>query len=164
MPLPLTVTTQGDTEIVVTREFDAPRDLVWDCWTVPALIRRWLAGPPGWEMITCEFEGRVGGKWRFVSKGPDGMEMGHGGEIKIFDRPERMVSTEIYDWDWTGGGTINTNVFSEIGGGRSRSTLTIAYSSKEARDGAKATPMAEGMEMGFQKLDALLRERAAAPQ
>ena len=164
MPLPLTVTTQGDTEIVVTREFDAPRDLVWDCWTVPALIRRWLAGPPGWTMTTCEFDGRVGGKWRFVAKGPDGMEMGHGGVIKTFDRPERMVSTELYDWDWTGGETINSNVFVELGGGRSRSTLTIAYASKEAREGARATPMAEGMEMGFRKLDELLKEKAAAQQ
>ncbi|HEY9010406.1 MAG TPA: SRPBCC family protein [Devosia sp.] len=161
MAMPLTIALQGDTEIVVTREFDAPRELVWDCWTVPALIRRWLAGPPGWEMTTCEFDARVGGKWRFVAKGPGGMEMGHGGVIKVFDRPERMVSTEIYDWDWTGGETINTNEFAELAGGRSRSTLTITYSSKEARDGARATPMAEGMEMGFQKLDALLKERAA---
>ena len=161
MPMPLTVVTQGDTEIVVTREFDAPRDLVWDCWTVPALIRRWLAGPPGWTMSTCEFDGRVGGKWRFVSKGPDGFEMAHGGVIKTFDRPERMVSTELFDMDWTGGETINTNEFADLGGGRSRSTLTITYSSQEARDGARATPMAEGMEMGFQKLDELLKERAA---
>lgn len=161
MPMPLTVEMQGDTEIVVTREFDAPRDLVWDCWTVPALIRRWLAGPPGWTMTTCEFDGRVGGKWRFVAKGPDGFEMGHGGVIKTFDRPELMVSTEIYDMDWTGGETINTNAFTELGGGRSLSTMTITYSSKEARDGARATPMAEGMEMGFQKLDELLRQQAA---
>jgi len=161
MPMPLTVTTQGDTEIVVTREFDATRDLVFDCWTIPALIRRWLAGPPGWELTTCEFDARVGGKWRFVSKGPDGMEMGHGGTITEFVRPERMVSTERYDVDWTGGETINSNVFADLGGGRSLSTLTVRYPSREARDGARATPMAEGMEMGFQKLDALLKEQAA---
>jgi uncharacterized protein YndB with AHSA1/START domain len=104
----------------------------------------------------------VGGKWRFVARGPDGFEMGHGGVIKTYDRPDLMVSTEIYDMDWTGGETINTNAFADIGGGRSRSTLTITYSSKEARDGARATPMAEGMEMGFQKLDELLKEQAAA--
>lgn len=161
MSKPLTVDLKGDREIVVTRDFDAPRELVWDCWTVPALIRRWLSGPPGWEMITCEFDARVGGKWRFVSKGPDGFEMAHGGVIKTFDRPELMVSTELYDMDWTGGETINTNVFTDLGGGRTRSVLTVTYSSREARDGARATPMAEGMEAGFQKLDALLEERAA---
>ena len=161
MPKPLTVDLKGETEIVVTREFDATRDLVWDCWTVPALIRRWLTGPPGWEMTTCEFDGRVGGKWRFDSKGPDGMEMAHGGTITELVRPERMVTTELYDVDWTGGETLNTNVFNDIGGERSLSMLTVRYPSKEARDGARATPMAEGMEMGFQKLDALLKERAA---
>lgn len=161
MPTPLVVTTQGEREIVVTREFDAPRELVWDCWTVPALIKRWLSGPPGWTMTTCEFDPRVGGAWRFVSKGPDGFEMGHGGVIKTFDRPDLMVTSEIYDMDWTGGETINTNVFTDIGGGRSRSTLTVTYSSREARDGARATPMAEGMEAGFQSLDRLLKERAA---
>ena len=161
MPMPLTVFTQGDTEIVVTREFDAPRELVFDCWTVPALIKRWLSGPTGWTMPFCEFDARVGGKWRFVSKGPDGMEMAHGGTITELVRPERMVTTELYDVDWTGGETLNTNVFTDIGGGRSLSTLTVRYPSKEARDGARATPMAEGMEMGFQKLDELLKEQAA---
>lgn len=159
MPMPLTVTTQGDNEIVVTREFDAPRDLLWDCWTIPALIRRWLSGPTEWTMMTCEFDARVGGKWRFVSVGPNGMEMAHGGTIVELVRPERLVSTETYDVDWTGGETINTNIFTELAGGRSMSTLTVRYPSREARDGARATPMAEGMEMGFQKLDQLLLER-----
>lgn len=162
MPMPLSVVTQGDTEIVVTRTFDAPRELVWDCWTVPALIRRWLSGPPEWSMQTCEFDARVGGKWRFVSVGPGGMEMAHGGTITEFVRPERMVSTEIYDIDWTGGETLNTNVFTELAGGQTLSTLTVRYPSREARDGARATPMAEGMEMGFQKLDAVLKEQGAA--
>ena len=77
---PLSITLPSDREIVVTREFNAPRDLVFDCWTIPALIKRWL-GPIEWVMTTCEFDARVGGKWRFVSRGPGGYEMASGGTI-----------------------------------------------------------------------------------
>ena len=119
-------------------------------------LRRWL-GPADWELTTCEFDARVGGKWRFVSRGPDGFEMGSGGTISEFIRPEWIKTTELYDMDWTGGETINTNRFTAIEGG-TLSTLTVLYASKEARDGARATPMAEGMEMGFQRLDDLLAD------
>lgn len=155
MTQPLTITLPSDREIQVTRDFAAPPDLVFDCWTIPALIRRWL-GPPDWEMLTCEFDARVGGTWRFVSRGPNGFEMGHGGTILELDRPRFIKTTERYDMDWTAGETLNTNAFTAIATG-TRSVLTVLYASKEARDGAAATPMAEGMEMGFQRLDALLR-------
>lgn len=159
MPKPLLVETRGEREIVVIRSFDAAPDMVFDCWTIPALIRRWM-GPPDWVMTTCEFDARVGGQWRFVSKGPDGFEMAHGGTITELVRPERIVTTERYDVDWTGGETINSNVFAAEGPNRTLSTLTVRYPSREARDGARATPMAEGMEMGFQRMDALLAEKA----
>jgi uncharacterized protein YndB with AHSA1/START domain len=155
---PLTITLPSDREIQVTRDFAAPPDLVFDCWTIPALIRRWL-GPPDWEMLTCEFDARVGGKWRFVSRGPNGFEMGHGGTILELDRPRWLKTTERYDMDWTGGETLNTNAFTAIDTS-TRSVLTVLYASKAARDGAAATPMAEGMEMGFQRLDAWLAENA----
>ena len=155
---PLTITLPSDREIQVTRDFAAPPDLVFDCWTIPALIRRWL-GPPDWQMLTCEFDARVGGKWRFVSRGPNGFEMGHGGTILELDRPRWLKTTERYDMDWTGGETLNTNAFTVKDTG-TRSVLTVLYASKEARDGAAATPMAEGMEMGFQRLDAILAETA----
>lgn len=155
MPAPLEITLPSDREIRVTREFEAPRDLVFDCWTIPALIRRWL-GPPDWTFVTCEFDAQVGGLWRFVTRGPDGFELGHGGTILELTRPEWLKSTERYDMDWTGGETLNTNRFDALGPRRTRSTLTVRYSSQEARDGARATPMAEGMEMGFQALDRLL--------
>lgn len=157
MPKPLEVRLQGEREIVVSREFEAPPELVFDCWTVPALIRRWL-GPAEWVMITCEFDARVGGAWRFVSRGPDGFEMGHGGVVRELVRPELIVATERYDMDWTGGETLNTNEFTEIAPGRTLSKLTVLYASAEARAGAAATPMAEGMEAGFKRLDAVLAE------
>jgi uncharacterized protein YndB with AHSA1/START domain len=159
MPNPLIITTPTDREIVVVRDFDAPRDLVWECWIRPELLRRWF-GPPEWELVHCEFEPRVGGKWRFVTRGPDGMEMASGGTIREFVRPERMVTTEKYDIDWTGGETLISNVFTEKDG-RTTSTMTVLYASKEARDGARATPMAEGMELGFKRLDELLASTLA---
>src|SRR6218665_1793290 len=105
---PLSITLPSDREIVVTREFNAPRDLVFDCWTIPALIRRWL-GPATWEMVHCEFDARVGGEWGFVTRGPTGFEMGHGGVIEEIIRPEWIKTTELFDQDWTGGQTINSN-------------------------------------------------------
>ncbi|MBK8086125.1 MAG: SRPBCC family protein [Devosia sp.] len=151
---PLSISMPSDREIVVTRDFAAPPDLVFDCWTIPALIRRWL-GPADWVMTVCEFDARVGGKWRFFSRGPDGFEVGHGGTILELDRPRWIKSSERYDMDWTGGETLNSNAFTAIETG-TRSVLTVLYASKEARDGAAATPMAEGMEAGFGRLDALL--------
>lgn len=154
MPKPLIITTPSDREIVIVREFDAPRDLVFLCYTKPELLKRWY-GLPDWTMPVCEIDLRVGGRWRFVTRAPNGWEMGSGGVYREVVAPERLVSTETYDQDWTGGETINTVTFSEAGG-KTTTTTTVLYSSKEARDGAAATPMADGMETGFKRLDALL--------
>jgi uncharacterized protein YndB with AHSA1/START domain len=156
---PLSITLPSDREIQITRSFAAPADLVFDCWTIPALIRRWL-GPADWVFIHCEFDARVGGKWRFVTRGPDGFEMGSSGEVLEITRPIWIKTNEIYDMDWTGGQTIVTNTIAESGG-VTTSVVTVLYSSKEARDGARATPMAEGMEMGFKRLEELLEDMPA---
>lgn len=157
---PLSITLASDREIQITRSFAAPADLVFDCWTVPALIQRWL-GPADWVFTHCEFDARVGGKWRFVTKGPDGFQMASGGEVLEITRPTWIKTTELYDMDWTGGETINTNRITEQDG-VTTSVVTILYASKEARDGARATPMAEGMEMGFKRLDELLADMPAS--
>jgi uncharacterized protein YndB with AHSA1/START domain len=154
---PLGITLPSDREIQITRSFAAPAELVFDCWTIPALIRRWL-GPADWVFVTCEFDARVGGKWRFVTRGPDGFEMGSSGEVLEITRPDWIKMTELYDMDWTGGETLVTNTITETDG-VTTSVVTVLYSSKEARDGARATPMAEGMEMGFKRLDDLLEQR-----
>lgn len=156
---PLTITLPSDREIQITRSFAAPADLVFDCWTVPTLIQRWL-GPADWVFTHCEFDARVGGKWRFVTRGPDGFEMASGGEVLEITRPTWIKTTELYDMDWTGGETINTNRITEQNG-VTTSVVTILYASKEARDGARATPMAEGMEIGFNRLDELLADMPA---
>lgn len=156
MPSPLTITTPGDRQIVVARSFDAPRDLVFLCYTKPELLRRWY-GLPDWEMTVCEIDLRVGGKWRFVTRSPSGYEMGSTGVYTLIEPPERIDQTEIYDDDWTGGETTMTLRLTEVNG-VTTSTLTITYASPEARAGAAATPMATGMEIGFKRLDDTLAE------
>lgn len=160
MPKPLTITTPGETDIVVVRQFDAPRDLVWLCFSKPELMRRWY-GLPDWTMPVCEMDFRVGGKWRFVSRSPNGYEMGSQGLYTGIDEPFRINQTEYYDDDWTKGGSKNSVVFTEANG-RTTATMTITYSSAQSRAAAVATPMAEGMEIGFKRLDALLADQINA--
>ena len=154
---PLTVTTPTDTQIVITRQFDAPRHLVFACYTQPALIRRWLNGAEGWIMTVCEFDARVGGRYRYEWKAPDGYVMGMGGVVTAFEPVSHVASAELFDDDWTGGETVSKLDFDETSG---RTTLvnTITYASKDGRDGALKTPMAEGMEFGYKKLDTVLAE------
>jgi uncharacterized protein YndB with AHSA1/START domain len=86
--------------------------------------------------------------------------MGSSGEVLEISRPDWIKSTELYDMDWTGGPTIVTNRITEADG-VTTSVVTVLYSSKEARDGARATPMAEGMEIGFKRLEKLLEDMPA---
>jgi uncharacterized protein YndB with AHSA1/START domain len=151
----LIVTTPSDREIAMTRVFDAPRNLVFDAWTKPELVRRWLLGPPGWTMPVCEIDLRVGGAYRFEWLGQDGTRMGMGGVYREIVIPERIVNTQLFDADWTGGETVGTLLFTEQGG---KTTLTnsVLYSSREARDAALRTRMAEGVEAGYARLDEIL--------
>ena len=81
-------------ELLITRVFDAPRNLVFDAWTKPELVRRWLLGPPGWTMPVCEIDLRVGGACRYLWRNADGTEMGMRGVIREIVPPERLVATE----------------------------------------------------------------------
>lgn len=151
----LQVTTPSDREILMTRALDAPRELVWDAFTKPELVKRWLLGPPGWTMPVCEIDLRVGGAYRFVWRKEDGVEMGMGGVHREIEKPERLVRTELFDQDWTGGETLATVVFNERIG-KTIVDITVLYSSKEARDGALASGMKEGMAAGYDRLEELL--------
>ena len=161
MTRPLEIATPSDREVVITRDFDAPRELVFDCHVKPDLVRRWLTGPPGWTMPVCDIDLRVGGRYRYVWRGPNGEDMGMGGVFREIVRPERIVTNELFDEDWTGGETLVTTVFTEQGG-RTRSTVTVLYASNQAREGALATGMADGMESSYQHLDELLAAMPAA--
>jgi uncharacterized protein YndB with AHSA1/START domain len=160
MPKPVDVSTPSDREIRVARAFDAPAKLVWDCHTKPELIRRWMLGPPGWSMPVCEVDLRVGGAYRYRWRSDaDGTEFGSSGvhtEIVPF---EKIVTTERMEgFD---GEAVNTLVFEERGG-RTTATITMLFANKEARDGALATGMSDGMAMGFDRMDDILAELAAA--
>jgi uncharacterized protein YndB with AHSA1/START domain len=160
MPEPLIITTPGDREIVVTRAFDAPRELVFLCYSKPELLRRWY-GLPDWTMTVCEIDFRVGGRWRFVTRAPGGFEMGSSGIYTSIEAPVRIVNTEIYDQDWTGGETIVTLTLTEKDR-RTTATTLVLYATPEARAAAAASPMATGMEIGFKRLDQLLASKPSA--
>jgi uncharacterized protein YndB with AHSA1/START domain len=153
----LTVTTPTDREIVIKRTFDRPRALVWDAMTKPELLKRWLFGPPGWEMVVCEDDARVGGTFRWAWRGPDGAEMAMHGAYREVVRPERIVRTETFDMgcDAQAGEQIGTFVLTEQGG-RTTLTMTVLYPSKEARDGAVASGMEHGLAAGYDRLDEIL--------
>ncbi|WP_332767264.1 SRPBCC family protein [Phenylobacterium sp.] len=154
----LKITAPTDREIVVVRDFDAPRRLVFDCMTKPELLRRWMLGPPGWTMPVCEIDLRVGGAYRYVWHGENGEEMGMGGVYQEIAPPDRLVATELFDtemFDAAGEPSLVTSELAEHGG-RTTLTTTIRYPSKAVRDAMLATDMAAGMEAGYARLDALL--------
>lgn len=151
----LQVTTPSDREVVITRTFDAPRRLVWEAWTRPELVAKWLHGWDDWRLEVREMDVRPGGALRWIWHGPKGEQMGLRGVYREVVPAERLVHTEIFDEDWTGGETLVTLLLTEETG-RTTATMTILYSSREARDAAIQTGMADGMEVGYQRLDRLL--------
>lgn len=151
----MTVDQPTDTSIVFTRRFAAPPALVFDAFTTPALLRRWMIGPDGWAMTVCDVDLRVGGRFRYVWAKPGVPDMGMGGTFLELDRPRRIVHRERFDADWTGGETTVTTELRAEGGGTTM-TLTVEYATREARDGALATGMTSGMEMSYARLDGIL--------
>jgi len=154
-PRRLQITTPSDREVAMTRTFDAPRRLVFDAFTKPELIKRWLGVRAGWTMPVCEVDLRVGGTYRYVWRGPKGNDMGMGGVFREIVAPERIVATEKFDDSWYAGEAVDTTVFVEQGG-QTTVTTTVRYESKEARDGVLATPMATGVAESYDTLAAYL--------
>lgn len=151
----LSVTPHGDCEIVITRTFDAPRELVFEAWTTPAYLKRWLGVHDRWTLDVCEIDLRVGGAYRYVWRGPDGMEMGMGGVYLEIVPPERLVATERFDQSWYPGGAVGTVVLTEENGG-TRLTQTVTYESREARDAVMRSPMEKGLAAGYNTLAEVL--------
>lgn len=149
--------TPTDLEVVITRVVDAPRRLVFDAWTDPAHLPKWLLGPEGWTMPVCEMDLRPGGSWRYVWRKADGSELAMAGSVREVTPPARLVTTERWGPEWPE--TVNTLGLTESRG-RTTITLTILYPSKEARDAALGTGMKGGMEQSFARLDGLLRTMA----
>lgn len=152
----LKVDTSGDREIVMTREFHAPRRLVFDALIKPALIQRWMLGPPGWSMPVCEFQAKVGASYRFVWRNDsDGSEMGMGGVVREIVPGEKLVATEKFDQPWYPGEAVVTHSLVEKDG-KTTLTMTIRYPSREARDTALQSPMEQGVAAGYDRLEQVL--------
>jgi uncharacterized protein YndB with AHSA1/START domain len=156
----LQVTTPSDREIAMTRVFDAPRSMVFDAWTKPELLMRWLGVRGGWSFAVCEVDLRVGGAYRFVWRGPGGNEMGMGGVYREVVRPERLVATEKFDQSWYEGEALDTTTFVERDG-KTTATTTVRYASREVRDGVLKSPMERGVAESYDKLDQVLASSLA---
>ncbi len=145
----------GEREVVMTRFFEAPHKLVFDAWTKPGLLKRWLYGPEEWPLVVCEIDLRVGGALRFVWRHRDGKDMGMSGVYREIAPPERLVFTEVWDEDWTGGEAVVTMIFTEQAG-KTTLTQTVLYSSRAARDAVLKTPMEQGAAMSYDRLEQML--------
>ena len=164
---PAEVSTPSDREVLVKRSFDAPVNLVWQAYTDPALMRRWLTAMPGWSMPVCEMDVRVGGRYRWRWRNNEnGAEFGFSGTFREVQPPSRIVHTEAYDPgtvsdDFPKNDAIVTVMFVQDGD-RTTVTTLIDFGSKQARDAAVSTGMTGGMEQSYQLLDRLLDQQRRA--
>jgi uncharacterized protein YndB with AHSA1/START domain len=151
-----TVTLPTDEQILITREFDAPKHLVYRAWTTPELVKRWWSGHQG-EMTIVEIDLRVGGRWRYVMVADGGHEVAFHGEYREIVLDERIVNTEVYEMPGApeGEGALNIVTFTEVDG-RTTLTLLVQAASKQDRDAI----VSSGMEVGMQQQMDLLEQIA----
>jgi uncharacterized protein YndB with AHSA1/START domain len=147
------VTLPTDEEILITREFDAPKHLVYKAWTTPELVSRWWPGRRG-EMKSAEIDLRVGGTWRYVMVASSGHEVGFHGEYREIVPNERILNTEVYEGVPGGDDdpAINLVTFTEVDG-RTTLSLLARVSSKEVRDMIIDSGMETGMQEGWDLLE-----------
>jgi uncharacterized protein YndB with AHSA1/START domain len=158
----LQVSTPTDTTIILIRTFNAPRRLVWEAMFTPDRMRRWMLPPPGWTTTVCECDARVGGALNVAWKSEDAdPAMTLQGVFKEVVLHERAVHTETMALGsgQTIGSLVETHEFSEKSGVTTM-RITQVYDSREARDGAIASGMDQGMEAGYTQLDAMLAQPA----
>ena len=156
----LEITTPTDREIAMTRVFEAPRALVFDAFTKPELVRRWLLGPSGWTMPVCEIDLRVGGRYRYVWRKAGVPDMGMGGVFREIVPAERIVATESFDEAWYEGEAVDTTVFHEKGG-RTTVTMTMLLGSREIRDKILKSGMEKGVAESYDRLEEILASQTA---
>lgn len=157
----MTIDAPSDREIVMTRVFDAPREMLFDAFTNPELVPQWLTGRPDHSMPVCEIDLRVGGAYRYVWRGPDGMEMSSQGVFREVVPPERVVATERFEPSWYQGENVNTTTFVEAEG-KTTVTLRIECGSKEIRDAMLKSGMERGVAFSYDQLEKILAARLAA--
>ena len=142
-----TVTLPTDEDILIVREFDAPKHLVYRVWTEPDLVRKWWHAKRG-EMTVCEIDLRPGGKWRYAMNATEGgSEVAFHGTYREVVPNERLVTTEVYEGvpDADEDAVVNTVTFTEVGG-RTTVELAVHCASKEIRDAIVASGMEDGLQ------------------
>jgi len=145
-------TTPSDTEITLTRLFDAPRDLVWEAMTKPEHVRRWWGClDERYSVPVCEIDLRVGGTWRFVGRGPEGDFPAFFGEYLEIDRPGRLVYTEIFEPFPDAASVVTQRLDEEQG--KTRLTVTARYDSRQTRDIVLGTGMEKGAAVSYDRLE-----------
>ena len=153
------ITTPADDRILITREFDAPKHLVYRVWTTPELVRRWWSGHRG-TTTEVELDLRPGGRWRYVIKTNDGAEVGFHGEYREVVPDERIVYTEVFELPGVDldsvDGPLNTVTFTALDGDRTRLELLTVTGSEELRD----MILQSGMEVGVREQLAIIQELA----
>src|SRR4051794_4064195 len=153
------LSTPTDTQILMTREFDAPVDLVWRAFTTPELVSRWWPGRRG-TMQSCEIDLREGGAWRYVMTASEGFEVGFHGEYREIVPHERIVNTEVYEGA-PGPGIVVTNTFT-ADGGRTVLTMLSECGSQEVRDIIIGSGMEGGAQEGMDILEEIVTQAARA--
>jgi uncharacterized protein YndB with AHSA1/START domain len=149
----LTLTPSGDRAIILTRLFDAPRQLVFDALTRPELLERWF-GPRDWTPVVCEVDLRVGGHFHYVLRSADGSEMSMRGRYCEIESPNRLVHTESYE-NWFSGEAVVTTALVEHAG-MTTFTATVRYPSRETRNEALSLGMEQSVGEAYEKLEELL--------
>ena len=145
-------TTPSDTEITLTRLFDAPRELVWEAMTKPEHVRRWWGClDERYSVPVCEIDLRVGGTWRFVGRGPEGDFPAFFGEYLEIDRPGRLVYTEIFEPFPDAASVVTQRLEEEQG--KTRLTVTACYDSRQTRDIVLGTGMEKGAAVSYDRLE-----------
>lgn len=147
------ISTPNDREILMERVFDAPRQMVFDAYSKPELVKRWLLGPPGWEMVVCDIDNRVGGHYRYEWRHSDGKQFGMGGVCREFDPPARIVRTECMD-GYPGESLVICELVEKAG--KTTVTTTVRYDSQQTRDAVIKSGMERGVNASYDRLDALL--------
>ena len=150
----LHVAAPGDREIVLSRTFNAPASLVFAALTQPELLTRWY-GARGWNLVSCTVDLRVGGCYRFVSRGPDGAELAQSGTYREVERPSRLVYTEVFDDQSYPGETLIAHDLAELAA-TTTLTSTLRYATPEARDIVLRYPMTRGVGESYDRLDTVL--------
>jgi uncharacterized protein YndB with AHSA1/START domain len=149
------VTLPSSTEILITRDFDAPKHLIYAAWTTPELIKRWWSAKRG-EVTVADVDLRVGGRWRWVMVTDDGFEVAFHGEYRELNPNERIVCTEVYEgMPDADAEAVNTLTFAEQEG-RTTLTLLVQHARPEHRD----AHINSGMEAGMQDALDLLEQVA----